>query len=266
MRGQRKEPDEPLLFDLPLDVSERQVERPMPRRGKLPPEERIDRMAGGTGGGPTELSFLDDDETFETEPVLPAAPAGKAGRPAGPVPVPASKRSTRPAPVRAVEPEASTEGAETWEEADVTDAASEGRAAVGSRLAAAGADLLIHAAVAIGIVLGTRAMGVKPTLDEWPAVLLFLMAFSFLYAVVPLAFWGHTLGMAWAGTTSRNRDGEPLTFDQTTRRWAGGILTLATLGLPLLFARRGRALSDLLSGSETYSSPQQPQLDEADPA
>lgn len=256
MRGQRKEPDEPLLFDLPLDVSEGKAERPTspPRRGKTPPAERMDRIATG---GPTELSFLDElDE--DHEPLLPAPRAAR------PVAVPTPKRSSSKAPVQA--PEAPEEYDEDMVETDETDALADGRAAVGSRLAAAGADLLIHAAVAVGIVLGTRAMGVKPTLDEWPAVLLFLMAFSFLYAVVPLAFWGHTLGMAWAGITSRNRDGEPLSFDQTTRRWAGSILTLATLGLPLLFARRGRALSDLLSGSETYAAPQQPQLDEADPA
>lgn len=261
MRGQRKEPDEPLLFDLPLDVSEGKVERPTspPRRGKAPAAERMDRLATG---GPTELSFLDelDDPVEDNEPILPAARAAR------PVAVPTPKRSSRTAPVQA--PQAPEEYDEDMVEAesDELDALADGRAAVGSRLAAAGADLLIHAAVAVGIVLGTRAMGVKPSLDEWPAVLLFLMAFSFLYAVVPLAFWGHTLGMAWAGITSRNRDGEPLSFDQTTRRWAGGILTLATLGLPLLLARRGRALSDLLSGSDTYAAPQQPQLDEADPA
>jgi len=28
--------------------------------------------------------------------------------------------------------------------------------------------------------------------------------------------------MAWSGITSRNRDGEPLTFEQTARRWLGG--------------------------------------------
>jgi hypothetical protein len=32
------------------------------------------------------------------------------------------------------------------------------------------------------------------------------------------------------------------------------MLTLATLGVPLLFARRGRSLSDVLSGSETYTA------------
>ena len=59
--------------------------------------------------------------------------------------------------------------------------------------------------------------------------------------------------MAWAGLVSQNRDGEPLTFDQTARRWLGAVLTLAAAGLPLLVALSGRSLADLLSGSVTWS-------------
>ena len=129
-----------------------------------------------------------------------------------------------------------------------------GRAGFFSRFAAAGADLLVHAAVGVGILIGCRYMGVRPVLSDWPAVALFLLSFSFLYTVVPLAFWGHTPGMAWAGLDARSRDGEPLAFDQTARRWIGGIVTLLFLGLPLLLAFGGRSLSDLLSGSETLSS------------
>ncbi len=128
-----------------------------------------------------------------------------------------------------------------------------GRAGIGSRISAAGADLVVHAAVAMGVLVGCRLMGVHPVLTDWPAVALFLMSFSFLYTVVPLAFWGHTPGMAWVGLDARSRDGEPLAFDQTARRWIGGILTLLLLGLPLLLAFSGRSLSDLLSGSETLS-------------
>jgi hypothetical protein len=58
--------------------------------------------------------------------------------------------------------------------------------------------------------------------------------------------------MAWAGITSRSRDGEPLTFDQTARRWLGAILTLCTLGLAILFSFGGRSLTDWISGSATY--------------
>ncbi|HJX27939.1 MAG TPA: RDD family protein, partial [Thermoanaerobaculia bacterium] len=114
--------------------------------------------------------------------------------------------------------------------------------------------LLMHGAVVILLLVGSRSLGVRPTLEDAPAFAVFLLVFSFLYTVVPLAFWGHTLGMAWAGLTSQNRDGEPLTFDQTARRWFGGVLTVATAGLPLLAALRGRSLADLLSGSMTERS------------
>lgn len=132
-------------------------------------------------------------------------------------------------------------------------ALSEPRASLGSRLAAGAADLLVHAAVVVGVLLGCRYLGVKPILADWPAVALFLLSFSFLYTVVPLAFWGHTPGMAWAGLDARSRDGEALAFDQTARRWLGAIATILLAGLPLLLSFRGRSLSDLLSGSETLS-------------
>lgn len=132
-------------------------------------------------------------------------------------------------------------------------ALSEPRANLGSRLAAGAADLLVHAAVVVGVLLGCRYLGVRPILADWPAVALFLLSFSFLYTVVPLAFWGHTPGMAWAGLDARSRDGEALAFDQTARRWLGAIATLLLAGLPLLLSFRGRSLSDLLSGSETLS-------------
>jgi uncharacterized RDD family membrane protein YckC len=129
-----------------------------------------------------------------------------------------------------------------------------GRAGIGSRLAAGAADLLVHGAVIVGVLLGCQYMGVRPALSDWPAFGLFLLSFSFLYTVVPLAFWGHTPGMAWRGLDARSRDGEPLAFDQTARRWLGAIVTSLLLGLPLVLAFGGRSLSDLLSGSETLSN------------
>ncbi len=125
------------------------------------------------------------------------------------------------------------------------------RAGLGSRLAAGLADLLVHAAIVALALAGSRFLGATPTLAEWPPLAIFLLSFSFLYTILPLAFWGQTLGMTWAGLLSRNKDGEPLTFDQTARRWLGGILTTATLGLPLLLASKGRTLTDLMSGSST---------------
>ena len=192
--GKPNEPEEPLLFDLPLAAP-----------------------------GSTEEPEEED---------LPVAPkrASRETRRMGPVPVP--------------EPEAR-------EAAPVPKPRSE-FAGPARRIAAGVADLIVHAAVGVLSLLGCRWLEVRPLLREWPAFAAFLLAFSFLYTVLPLAFWGHTPGMAWAAITSRNRDGEPLTFDQTVRRWLGGLLTLALVGLPLLLAFGGRTLTDWISGSATY--------------
>jgi uncharacterized RDD family membrane protein YckC len=211
-------PDEPLLFDLPLDVS---AERSRP---SAPPERK--------------------------RPAL--AQSAKPARPV--VPEPETEDFLGDA-VEADDANDADDADDAEEDGEVEEAevSSSGGTGVGSRLAAGAADLLVHAAVAVLLLVGTRLMGVQPTLSDWPALGVFLLAFSFLYIVVPLAFWGHTLGMAWAGLVARNRDGEPLTFDQTARRWLGGLLTLGLACLPLLLTGSGRSLSDRLSGSATFS-------------
>ncbi|HEX5758108.1 MAG TPA: RDD family protein, partial [Thermoanaerobaculia bacterium] len=118
------------------------------------------------------------------------------------------------------------------------------------RLLAGLADLLVHAAVGVTAAVGALLLGARPEPADWPPFALFLLSFSFLYAVVPLAFWGQTLGMAWAGLRAVNADGQQLGFGQTALRWLGGLLTAAALGLPLLPARR-RSLTDWMSGSVT---------------
>ena len=190
------------------------------------------------------------EEENQDEPLLfdlPLEP--ERGRSAPPAP--SSERKRAPRAAAPPEPELTFDEPE---ELPAPKTNSDGRAGLGRRISAAGADLIVHASVAVGVLIGCRLMGVHPVLSDWPAVGLFLLSFSFLYTVVPLAFWGHTPGMAWAGLDARSRDGEPLAFDQTARRWIGGILTLLLLGLPLLLAFGGRSLSDLLSGSETLSS------------
>ena len=82
---------------------------------------------------------------------------------------------------------------------------------------------------------------------------IFLLAWSFLYFVVSLAFWGQTPGMAWAGLIARVGESEPLSFGQTARRWAATWLTWACAGLPGLLAFTGRSLADRMSGSRTYA-------------
>jgi uncharacterized RDD family membrane protein YckC len=189
------------------------------------------------------LSAPGSQQEPEELPVTPKRPSPEPRRPApparsGPVPVPmpAAAEGAEPAPPRA--------GGEF--------------AGRGRRLAAGLADLVVHAAVMVLALFGCLGLGVRPGLREVPAFTAFLLSFSFLYTVLPLAFWGHTPGMAWAGITSHNRpgsggqDGEPLTFDQTVRRWLGAMLTCALLGLPLLLAFGGRTLTDWISGSATY--------------
>jgi uncharacterized RDD family membrane protein YckC len=181
----------------------------------------------------------------------------RASRPAAPT-APTAQRMPEPdlgsildetdPGLRARSAQGALEGQEE-DEAEETD-----RAGIGTRLAAGAADLLVHGAVIVGVLMGCRSMGVRPVLSDWPAFALFLLSFSFLYTVVPLAFWGHTPGMAWRGLDARSRDGEPLAFDQTARRWLGAIVTSVLLGLPLVLALGGRSLSDLLSGSETLSN------------
>ena len=207
------------------------------------------------------------EEDTTDEPLLfdlPLGPErGRSAAPAPPAPISERKRARpapqEPKPPARMEPELTFDDPEELLATSAAQPAGQpagpaGRAGLGSRISAAGADLIVHASVAVGVLVGCRLMGVHPILSDWPAVALFLLSFSFLYTVVPLAFWGHTPGMAWAGLDARSRDGEPLAFDQTARRWIGGILTLLFLGLPLLLAFGGRSLSDLLSGSETLSS------------
>jgi uncharacterized RDD family membrane protein YckC len=177
------------------------------------------------------------------EPLLFDLPLAERKRPA-----PEKAPATKP-PLSAVEPDDD----EAPLEAEEAESDAGGRTGAGTRIAAGAADLLVHAAVLVVLLVGVHMMGVRPARTDWPALGLFLLAFSFLYMVVPLAFWGHTLGMAWVGLTARNQDGEPLTFDQTARRWLGGLLTLGFAGLPILLTGKSRSLTDRLSGSATYA-------------
>lgn len=113
-------------------------------------------------------------------------------------------------------------------------------------------DLSIHVLVLVAVALSTWLMGVRLTVDDWPAFAGFLLLFSLLYTGVPLAFWGQTPGMMRVGHVARTGPGEPLTFGQTALRWLGALLTLALAGLPLLLALAGsRSLADRVSGSYT---------------
>jgi uncharacterized RDD family membrane protein YckC len=113
------------------------------------------------------------------------------------------------------------------------------------------ADLAVQLVMLAVAVTAAYRLGVPVTVDYWPPFAVLALVFSFLYWVIPLAFWGQTPGMAWAGHLARGMDGEPLAFGQTFRRWIGALLTLGLAGLPLLLALGGRSLSDRLSDSKT---------------
>jgi uncharacterized RDD family membrane protein YckC len=114
----------------------------------------------------------------------------------------------------------------------------------------------LAAVLAVGVCswIGLQLMGVELQPVPGLPLLLFALAFSFLYCVFPLAFWGRTPGMAWIGLQARSLDDRSLSFGQTALRWLAGVLTVACLGLPLLLVLGGTYLSDRLSGSKTLAS------------
>lgn len=167
-----------------------------------------------------------------------------AAAPPRPRPEPLLRPTPAPAPVRR---------AATREEPAAAPGSADS-APLRSRVAAGFADIVVHAALGVTAIAGSALLGVRPQTDQAPPVALFVLTFSFVYTVIPLAFWGQTLGMVWAGLVAQNRDGEPLTFDQSARRWFGQLLTLFTAGLPLIATGNGRSVADLLSGSETHQA------------
>ena len=177
------------------------------------------------------------------------APRATAARPAAPtvatvVHPPATEPEARPRPV----------GLPRAEAAPAARSSESQPAPLLHRAIAGCADLAAIASALLAAAVGARAIGHDGPW-AWPPLALFLLAFSFLYATVPLAFWGQTPGMAWRGLVAKSVDGDGLTFPQTFRRWLGGVLTVAIGGLPLLLALSGRSFADRLSGSRTYAPP-----------
>lgn len=122
----------------------------------------------------------------------------------------------------------------------------------GSRITAGLLDLGVCLSVLLVLLVALWAMEIRPRAADAPAAALFLLVFSFLYQVLPLAFWRRTPGMALAGLATSTADGQQLTFHQTALRWLGSVLTVLLAGLPLvLMLVGGRSLGDLLSGSVT---------------
>ena len=119
------------------------------------------------------------------------------------------------------------------------------------RVKAGSLDLALHLGIAVILLASVLLMRAPLDWRLLPALLLFSLVFSFVYVVVPLAFWGRTPGMARVGLVARDRDGGALTFAQTGWRWLSGVLVVVTLGGALALSRGREGLADRLSGSRT---------------
>jgi uncharacterized RDD family membrane protein YckC len=122
---------------------------------------------------------------------------------------------------------------------------------VGPRLAAGIVDLLVHAALCAVLLGGSSLLGAPVGRQHVVPLGFVVLVFSYLYYVVPLAFWGRTPGMAVAGLRARTLDDKPLSLPQAGKHWLAVLLTWATGGLGTLLALSGRSLADRLSGSQT---------------
>ena len=248
--------DEPSLFDLPLVPAADEPADP-PRRAARPARAApAPRDAGASGAvrdprarGAGELPLFPagdgaaGDEALEDE-----AFGDDAGDEALPRPAPARPARETAAGAEPAGPQRGAALAATGEPAP---------AGWPSRVLASLADGAFLGAALVGGGLAAALLGVWPGAGALVPLALFALVFSFVYSVVPLAFWGRTPGMAVAGLVSRDADGGPLTFGQTGLRWLGGLLTLAAAGFPLFLALGplgGRSLADRLSGSRTWAA------------
>jgi uncharacterized RDD family membrane protein YckC len=208
-------PDDPGLFDdLPLHAKEpaSRVAPPLePPKAELLPAKTAENKADRQVEPSEELLLLFQEES-EEQPSLPESK---------------------------LEAESPPEMEEDKKEVDLAR----------SRLVSGLLDLGVVLAVAITAFVGVALLGVDPSPFPWAPMALFSIAFSFLYCVFPLAFWGRTPGMAYLGLRARGLDGQTLSFGQTAWRWLAGLLTVVSFGLPLILTLKGTYLSDLLSKS-----------------
>jgi len=167
-----------------------------------------------------------------------------------------------PGPAASTPPPAQTASAASGPTADddvddpgepVDDPGAEASVAFARRFAAGLADVVI-----LGLfgALELAAGAILLELRFPPSALLGLGAFLFLAALVLLVLvpfvWGATPGMALADLRVSAADGGSPTLAAASLRFLGALLTGALAGVPLLvaaFDRKGRTLSDLLSGT-----------------
>lgn len=121
------------------------------------------------------------------------------------------------------------------------------------RMVAGLADVLILALVgAVELAAGAFLLELRfPTQALVPAGAFLLLVGLVLLVLAPFV-WGTTPGMALADLRIRAADGGSPTLASAFLRFIGFVLTAALAGVPLLvaaFDRRGRTISDLISGT-----------------
>lgn len=257
-RRKQQEPELPLfdlpLYDdpepddgLPLRPSDSDAQAAEPVEAPAPPKPRRKRRKKAEPQGP----MLFSEEELSLGTARPAAPEPSRG---------AAKPAVPKSPRKPVESAQSNAGDMAFDPLDTDDGvepepspgSEKPSALIQDRLLGGLADLTIHIATLGSMVVAVQLMGVPVALSDWPAFAGLAVIFSFLYCVVPLAFWGHTPGMAWVGHSARCESDEPLSFGQTAMRWAGALFTVILFGLPLLLALTdGGSLADRLSDSRT---------------
>jgi RDD family len=93
--------------------------------------------------------------------------------------------------------------------------------------------------VLVALLAAFAARGRTPTIRGIGWTALFALTVSFFAVVVPLVLFGRTVGMALAGLVARDDgSGRHMTPSEASRRWAGTLLTLAGMGIPLLWTVR----------------------------
>ena len=263
-KSKRRKSAGPTLFDLPLhgggeasaDVEIRHADSAPPDRGPAgvtppaatAPEETP--VAGPATRGPSILFDREADKGPQLDRMeLDSGPAVRAE----PGPEKAAPSAWKPHGKSERRPDDKSER-KPDDKSERVAAPTDDKAYLGDRLLGGLADLAAQL-IALGLAIAaTHALGLVVTVDDWGPFGVLALVFSFLYWMVPLAFWGQTPGMAWVGHTARSSSGEPLSFGQTFMRWLGSIVTLAFAGLPLLIALTGRSFTDRISDSRTTAA------------
>jgi hypothetical protein len=106
--------------------------------------------------------------------------------------------------------------------------------------------------VLVALLAAFAARGRTPQISGLGWAALFALCVSFVAVVVPLVLFGRTVGMALAGLIARDDGaGRHLTPSEAARRWAGTLLSVVGIGVPLLFTLSNAAAptpADRLSG------------------